>query len=281
MKFGVAAFPTDQAAHPHVLAHMAEERGFESIFFPEHTHIPVSRESRWPGGDELPEMYKRTHDLFVAMASAAAATTKIKIGAGICLVIERDPIITAKEIASIDHISGGRVLLGIGAGWNLEEMENHGTDPSTRFGRMRESIEAMTEIWTKDEAEYHGKHIDFDPIWCWPKPVQQPRPPIIIGGNGKGVIDRVLRYGDEWMPNRVSDDKLIPMIEELQTRARAETDRDSIPVTLFGLPGDRATVERYEEAGAHRMVFWLPSADGDELEKAFDANVARMNELKG
>ena len=165
MKFGVAIFPTADVQDPAELASMAQERGFESLLFPEHTHIPASRESPYPGGGELPPEYSQTYDPFVACMAAAAATDELLIGTGICLVIERDPIVTAKEVASVDQLSGGRFLFGVGAGWNAEEMANHGTDPSKRFGIMRERIEAMKAIWTQDEASYHGRYVDFDPIW--------------------------------------------------------------------------------------------------------------------
>src|ERR687897_3027265 len=203
MLYGVAIFPTDYAVEPGVLARMVEERGFESLFFPEHTHIPASRETPYPRGGELPNEYSHTYDPFVALAAAAAATKDLLLATGICLVIERDPIITAKEVASLDRISNGRFLFGVGAGWNLEEMRNHGTDPRTRFSLMRERIEAMKEIWTEDEASYHGKHVAFERIWSWPKPVQKPHPPVLVGGNAERVLDRVTAFGDEWMPNRV------------------------------------------------------------------------------
>jgi probable F420-dependent oxidoreductase len=203
MDLGLAHFLTDYGMQPADLARNAEERGFESLFLPEHTHIPVSRRTPYPGGGELPPEYSHTLDPFAALAAAATATERLKLGTGVCLVIERDPIVTAKEVATVDHISGGRFLFGVGAGWNREEMENHGTDPDTRFRRMRESIEAMKAIWTQDEAEYHGRIIDFDPIWCWPKPVQKPHPPVLVGGLGEKVLDRVIAYGDEWIPNRV------------------------------------------------------------------------------
>ena len=200
MDYGVAIFPTDYAVSPADFARMAEQRGFESIFFAEHTHIPVRRESPWVGGQELPRQYWRMNDLFVSLAAAATATERIKIGSGICLVVERDPITTANEVASVDHLSGGRMIFGIGAGWNKEEMRNHGTDPATRFKLMRERVEAMKAIWTEDEAEYHGDLVDFDPIWSWPKPVQKPHPPVMIGGMGERVVERVLAYGDGWFP---------------------------------------------------------------------------------
>ena len=164
----------------------------------------MSRRTPWPGGGELPRQYSRTYDPFVALTAAAAATSELLVATGICLVIQRDPIITAKEVASLDRLSGGRFLFGVGAGWNVEEMQNHGTDPRGRFGLMRERIEAMKAIWTEDEASYHGRHVDFEPIWCWPKPVQEPHPPVLVGGNGERVLERVVAFGDEWMPNRTS-----------------------------------------------------------------------------
>ena len=177
MDIGLALFPTDYTIEPGRVARLAEERGFGSLLFPEHTHIPVSRETPYPGGGELPPEYSHTHDLFVAMSMAAALTERLEVGSGVCLVPQRDPIITANAVASIDALSGGRVLFGVGAGWNREEMQNHGTDPRRRFKLMGERIEAMKAIWTEDEAEYHGELVDFDPIWCWPKPARKPHPP--------------------------------------------------------------------------------------------------------
>src|SRR5438093_1752523 len=174
MNFGVTMFRTDYAIEPVTRGRAVEERGFDALFFPEHTHIPASRRTPWPGGTELPREYYHTYDPFVALAAVAATTTKLLLGTGICLVVERDPITLAKEVASLDMISNGRVILGIGGGWNEEEMENHGTNPKTRFGLMRERVKAMKEIWTKDDAEFHGKHVNFDHIWSWPKPVQKP-----------------------------------------------------------------------------------------------------------
>jgi probable F420-dependent oxidoreductase len=182
MKFGVMMFATDYAVRADELARAAEERGFESLWLPEHTHIPASRRSPWPGGPQLPKEYWHTLDPFVALSAAAAVTRTIKLATGICLLIERDTITTAKEVASLDLLSGGRFIFGIGAGWNAEEMENHGTDFKTRWRRMREQIAAMKRIWCDDEAEYHGDFVNFDPIWSWPKPVQKPHPPILLGG---------------------------------------------------------------------------------------------------
>jgi probable F420-dependent oxidoreductase len=281
MKFGVGIFPTEDAQDPAELGRMAEERGFESLLFPEHTHIPASRETPYPAGGELPPEYSRTYDPFVALAAAATATERIRIGTGICLVIQRDPIVTAKEVASVDRVSNGRFLFGVGAGWNREEMRDHGTDPDRRFGIMRERIEAMKEIWTHDEASYSGRYVDFDRIWCWPKPVQSPYPPVLLGGNGPKVIDRVIAFGDEWMPNRVGgDDEMIARMEELRRRA-ADAGRDPIPVTIAGIMRDPARIERLEQAGAHRGFFWLPPRGPAEVEQAFDKYAAAAAEYQG
>src|SRR5512143_2164356 len=200
MDFGVTMFATDYAMRPDDLARAVEERGFESLWFPEHTHIPASRKSPWPGGPELPKEYWHTHDLFVALTMAAAVTRTLKVGSGICLVVERDPITLAKEVATLDHLSNGRFLFGIGGGWNAEEMANHGTDFTRRWQLLRERIEAMKTIWRDDDAAYHGELVDFDPIWSWPKPVQKPHPPIYLGGHGPKALARVVRYCDGWLP---------------------------------------------------------------------------------
>ena len=270
MDLGIAIFATDYTIDPGRLARLVEERGFSSLFVPEHTHIPVSRETPWPGGSDLPKHYSHTLDPFIALAVAAAATERITLGVGVCLVIERDPIVTAKEVATLDHLSGGRFEFGVGAGWNLEEMRNHGTDPGRRFGLMRERVEAMKEIWTKDEAEYHGKHVDFDPIWSWPKPVQKPHPPVLVGGGGEKVLNRVLAYGDGWIPNRVeSVESLKGRIDELQRRA-GEAGRDHIPVTFFGAKPEQRAVERLGEAGVGRCLFYLDPQQPDAVERQLD-----------
>jgi probable F420-dependent oxidoreductase len=276
MKFGVAVFPTDYAADPGTIARLVEERGFESLFFPEHTHIPASRRTPYPGGGELPRAYSHTLDPFVALAAAAAVTEQLLLATGICLVIERDPITTAKEVASLDHVSGGRFLFGVGAGWNEEEMENHGTDPRRRFGLMRERIEAMKAIWTEDDAEYHGRHVDFDPIWSWPTPVQKPHPPILVGGNGPKVLDRVLAYGDEWMPNRIGDEqKFFARVAELQGRAGA-AGRGRIPVTFSGTPQEPDVIDRLAAAGIHRCAFYIVPRTADEIERQLDELQAKV-----
>jgi probable F420-dependent oxidoreductase len=265
MKFGVLMFPADYAIPVTELGRAAEDLGFESLFFPEHTHIPASRISPWPGGPELPKEYSHTLDPFVAMAATAAVTTTLKVGTGICLVIERDPITLAKEVASVDHLSGGRMLFGIGGGWNLEEMENHGTKPTLRWKIMRERVLAMKQIWAQDDAEYHGTFVDFDPVWSWPKPVQKPHPPILVGGNDPRTLERVVEYGDEWMPIPGRGMDLEGRIVELQQMAKA-AGRDPIPVSLFGVPPAQSLVERYSAIeGVHRMLFWLPPTPAAEV----------------
>ena len=281
MDLGLAHFLTDYGMQPAALGRMVEERGFESLFLPEHTHIPVSRDTPYPGGGELPREYSHTLDPFAALGAAAATTERLRLGTGVCLVIQRDPIITANEVATLDHISGGRFLFGVGAGWNREEMRNHGTDPDTRFRRMRESVEAMKAIWTQDEAEYHGRIIDFDPIWSWPKPVQKPHPPVLVGGLGEKVYDRVVAYGDEWIPNRVQNPEALgERIAELQRRAKA-AGRDPIPVTVFGAKPEVRLLERLRTAGVTRSLFYLAPVDPAEVERQLDELAKVASEWAG
>ncbi|MGH7897639.1 MAG: LLM class F420-dependent oxidoreductase [Candidatus Binatia bacterium] len=266
MKFGTFLFATDYSIRPDDVARAAEERGFESIFFPEHTHIPVSRRTPWPGGKPLPQEYWHTQDLFVALAMAAAVTKRIKVGSGICLVVERDPIITAKEVASLDQLSGGRMLFGVGGGWNAEEMENHGTEFQTRWKLMRERIEAMKTIWQNEEAEYHGEFVDFDPIWSYPKPATKPHPPILVGGSGGPARQRAVRYGDGWMPIIGRGDSIVAGMRDLAARAeKAGRDPRSIPVTVFGVRPDEKTIAEFREAGVERVLFALPPAPQDTV----------------
>jgi probable F420-dependent oxidoreductase len=264
MQFGLSMFVTDETIAPIELGRAAEEAGFDALFIPEHTHIPASRESPWSGGAELPREYWHTYDPFVALAAIAATTERLRLGTGIALIIERDPITLAKEAASLDVVSGGRFELGIGAGWNFEEMRNHGTDPTQRFRVMRERALALRAIWTQEEASFHGEHVNFDRIWSWPKPVQRPHVPIWIGGTGPRVLDRVLEYGDGWFPNMRDLDEVGPRIAELQQRA-ADVGRDRIPVTYFGLrhPDDEK-LEKLAAAGVDRVLLMLPPAGADE-----------------
>ena len=280
MDFGVTMFPTDYAIRVDDLARESEARGFESIWFPEHTHIPVSRRSPWPGGSNLPKEYWHTVDLFVAMATAAAVTKTLKVASGICLLVERDPITTAKEVASIDHLSGGRVIFGIGGGWNAEEMEHHGTHFKERWKVLRERVAAMKRIWTEDEASFDGTYVQFEAIWSWPKPVQKPHPPIVLGGHGPLAIKRVVDYCDGWIPIGVRAGDLKVSLEELHRLAR-EKGRDprSIAVSLYGAPGDPDALRQLRDLGVARAVFALPSKTRDEVLPLLDRYAAAMRNV--
>ncbi len=280
MQFGVFMFPTDFSIGPAELARAVEERGFDSLLFPEHTHSPASRLSAWPGGGELPQEYSHVLDPFVALTVAAAATTRLRLGTGICLVIERDPIVLAKEVASVDVVSGGRFLFGIGGGWNREEMENHGTDYTRRWKLLRERIEAMKEIWSSDEATYHGEFVNFERIWSWPKPAQKPHPPILVGGDGERTLQRVVRYGDEWMPLGRSGGQFGERIKELAELA-AKAGRGRIPVSIFAAPSDPVTLEQYRKDGVDRALFPLPPADADRVLARLDKLTALVRGLNG
>jgi probable F420-dependent oxidoreductase len=271
MKYGVAIFPTDYAMRPDEVARAAEQRGFESIFFPEHTHIPTSRRSPYARGGELPPEYFHTVDLFVSMTAAAVATTRIKLASGICLVIEHDPILLAKEVASVDLISKGRVIFGIGGGWNAEEMENHGTVFKSRWKLLRERIESMKQIWANDNASYQGEMVKFDPIWSWPKPVQKPHPPILLGSHGPRALQRVVRYCDGWLPNAMRGGDLAKEVTELR-RVAEQNGRDpkTISVTVFAAPTDKRALDSYQEFGAERAVFFLPPAGADKVLPVLD-----------
>jgi probable F420-dependent oxidoreductase len=275
MDFGIGYFATHDGMDPASFARMVEERGHRSLFFPEHTHIPASRETPYPAGGDLPRVYSHTYDLFVAIAAALAATSSLRVASGICLVIERDPIVTAKEVASVDHLSGGRFEFGVGAGWNREEMRNHGTDPRERMAVMAERVEAMKAIWTESEASYHGEHVDFERIWSWPKPAQHPHPPVLVGGNGPTVLDRVLRFGDGWMPNITGED-LLARVREL--RARAER---PLQIMFMGAPAKAEQLELWEREGIDRAVRWIPSTTRGPAERALERWEEALAELQG
>lgn len=276
MDFGVGYFPTHDGVGPGPLARQLEERGQDALFFAEHTHIPASRESPSPSGTELPRKYWHCYDLFVALTAAAAATTKLRVGSGICLIVERDPIVTAKEVASVDHLSGGRFEFGIGAGWNREEMRHHGTDPRRRMALMRERVKAMKAIWTQDEASYTGEYVAFDRIWCYPKPIQRPHPPILVGGEGSTVLGRVLAFGDAWFPNYRADESIFERVREL--RARAER---PVEVQMLSVPADPTVLERLERAGVRRANHWLPSGPLSQVEEALDEWEAAIAKFTG
>jgi probable F420-dependent oxidoreductase len=277
MKFGVTMFAADFAMNVVDLGRAVEDHGLESLFLPEHTHIPTSRRTPWPGGGELPPEYSHALDPFVALAAVAAATSNLMLGTGICLVIERDPITLAKEVASLDSLSGGRFLFGIGGGWNREEMENHGTDPRRRWRLLREQVLAMKEIWTSDEAEYHGDFVNFDPMWSWPKPARKPHPPVIMGGDGPKALEGLIEYCDEWLPRPGrGEGALSERIADVNRRARA-AGRGRIPISVFGGRADAKEVEGYLAAGADRCVFPLTPAGADVVLPALArcAEVAR------
>jgi probable F420-dependent oxidoreductase len=276
MDFGVGYFPTHDGIGPGELARMLEQRGQESLFFAEHTHIPASRESPYPGGDELPQKYWHCYDLFVALTAAACATSRLRVGSGICLVIERDPIVTAKEVASVDHLSGGRFEFGVGAGWNREEMRNHGTDPRTRMALMRERVEAMKAIWTQEEASYAGEFVNFERIWSYPKPAQRPHPPVLVGGLGPTVLERVLAFGDGWLPNYTGDDRFFERVAELQARAERPID-----VHVLAMPPEARALERVRDAGVRRALHWLPTGSSATVEAALEVWEAAIVELNG
>jgi probable F420-dependent oxidoreductase len=264
MEFGVGYFPTHDGIRPADVARKVEEHGQDALFFAEHTHIPAARISPWPSGGVLPQKYWHCYDLFVALTAAAAATTRLRIGSGVCLVVERDPIVTAKEAASVDHLSGGRLEFGVGAGWNREEMANHGTDPRTRMRLLTERIKAIQAIWTQDEASFDGEFVKFDRIWSYPKPAQKPYPPVLIGGGGPTVLDRVLDHADGWFP-QWRDADLLPRIAELKARA----DRP-LQVQVLGVPAEPAALEQLEAAGVHRVSTWLPSGPWSVVERGLE-----------
>lgn len=271
MDVGVFFFSTDYAMDVSELARELEERGFESLFLPEHTHIPTSRKTPFPAGGELPREYKHTYDPFVALSFAAAATRKLKVGTGICLVPQRDPIVTAKCVASLDRLSGGRFVFGIGGGWNVDEMENHGASYETRFKLMRESVLAMKALWTEEEASFHGEMVSFDPAWAYPKPTQKPHPPVILGGETRYTLRRVIDYGDGWFPRASAKfDPVEGMSQLRQAAAEAGRDMAGLSMSVFRAPPDRSVLDSYAQAGVLRAVLHLPSVGRDEILKRLD-----------
>ncbi|HAO55264.1 MAG: LLM class F420-dependent oxidoreductase [Pseudomonadales bacterium] len=278
-KFGVSIFPTDYSIQPVEIAKEAEARGFQSLFFPEHTHIPTNRNTPFPGGGELPKQYWHSHDPFVALGACAAVTSEIRLGTGICLIIERDPITTAKEIASLDMISNGRTIIGIGAGWNREEMENHGADFKNRWQIVKEKVEAMRAIWTNEEPEYHGKYVDFDPIWSYPKPIQDGGPPIWMGANSKWVFERIADYADGWMPiGGLGSGNMNRLKEALDSKNRKIED---LTLALFGGPKDRAQIVGRIEQGFDEVIFSLPSEGPDQVLPLLDEYADIVKSVRG
>jgi probable F420-dependent oxidoreductase len=265
MRYGVSTFATDEGMQPVALGKALEERGFDSVFLAEHTHIPVRHERPYPGGGQLPRRYHRTLDPFVTLGAIAAVTARILLATGVTLLAQRDPIITAKQVASLDLVSAGRAILGIGAGWNREEMRNHGTDPRLRGRLLDERMRAIIEIWTKDQAEFHGEFVDFGPIFCWPKPLQSPHPPIYVGGGSRRTFERVAEYGDAWLANGLPPRQLQPRLAELRQVAGRE-----VPVTLYNATDEQETVAGYRRLGIERVLFYLPTLPEDEMLRFLD-----------
>jgi probable F420-dependent oxidoreductase len=269
-------FATDYAIRPDDFAKECEERGFESVWFPEHTHIPASRKSPFPGGGDLPKDYWHTHDLFTSLMAAAAVTKTIKVGSGICLVIEHDPIKLAKEVATVDQLSNGRLLFGIGGGWNAEEMENHGTPFNRRWRVLREKIEAMKVIWSEEEAEYHGEFVNFDPIWSHPKPLQKPHPPILLGSHTESGLNRVAKYCDGWLPIGAMMPDFKASIGDLRARMESVGRKGAdIGVSSFMAPAEEPVLQQYQEMGVERAIFGVPSEGRDKVLPILD-NYAKL-----
>ncbi|MBV9757975.1 MAG: LLM class F420-dependent oxidoreductase [Alphaproteobacteria bacterium] len=279
MRVGAFYFPADYGIDIRELARALEARGFESLFVCEHTHIPVSRRTPFPGGGELPKRYIHTHDPFVALSFAASVTSKLLLGTGVCLVPQHDPIVTAKTIASLDQLSGGRFVFGIGGGWNVDEMENHGVRHATRFKQMREHVLAMKALWTEDEASFHGEFVDFDPAWSWPKPAQKPHPPILLGGESDLTLKRVVEFCDGWFP-RAGRGEFDPHSAVARLHRMAESagrDPASVSVNIFGAPPRPEILESYRAAGIQRALLMIPDLGRDEILRFIDehASLAR------
>ena len=273
MKIGISTFVNDDSIDPVSLARAIEERGFDSLAITEHTHIPASRATPYRLGGELPAVYYRTLDPFVTLAAAAAVTSKIELFTGIALLIQRDPITTAKETASIDLISGGRFVFGVGAGWNIEEMRDHGTDPKTRGALLDERIEAIKALWTTEPAEYHGKYVDFDPSYSRPKPVQQPHPPILIGGDSDATVKRVIRHDAGWISNPLPVESLTKRIDQMRDGAGRD-----VPLAMFGTPQNPDYWRASEELGFGQLALLLPTRPLNESLRLLDEYVALVDQ---
>ncbi len=284
MKFGGSMFFTDYSMGPAELAVALEERGFEIVWAPEHSHIPMTRKTPFIMGGDLPKRYYDVMDPFVTLTAAALATKTLKIGTGVCLIAQRDPIQTAKLVASIDQISGGRFVFGVGNGWNQDEMENHGTAFASRHKRARENIEAMKEIWTKSKAEYHGEFVNFDPMMTWPKPVQKPHPPILVGGAFPYSARRAIRYGDGWMP-QVTEYAKTPLIELIprfrQLAAEAGRDPAAMDISIGGQGPDADLIKRYDDLGVNRVSVSLMSEKADTILPILDQWAEIIRKVNG
>jgi probable F420-dependent oxidoreductase len=278
MHVGVAMFCTDYAMPPTALAVALEERGFESLWLPEHSHIPLTRLSPFPQGGDLPKKYYDVMDPFVVLGAAAAVTTRLKIATGICLVPQRDPIQTAKEVATIDQLSGGRFLFGVGAGWNADEMADHGTAFTQRNTVMRERIEAMRAIWMRSKPEYHGKFVDFGPMMTWPKPIQKPHPPVLVGGGMPYGARRALAYGDGWVPHAFRPTyRLLDKLPEYRDMEKAAG--RTLPITAFGAEHDAAAWPAYQEAGIERIVISIDSQPSEAVLPQLDQWAKKLSQV--
>jgi probable F420-dependent oxidoreductase len=275
MKFGVTTFMTDEGIRPAPLARALEERGFDSLLVHDHSHVPVARETPFPGDGELPRVYYRALDPFVALAAAATVTDNLLLGTGVALLVQRDVIHTAKQVASLDLVSAGRMIFGVGTGWNREEMRNHGTDPRTRGRLLNEQLAAIEEIWTEDEAEFHGEYVDFDPIFCWPKPVQRPHPPIYIGGDGHAALARVAAHGDGWMPHSVRNPARVGLLFERLAEAAG-----NVPAIVAGAVPDPELLAAYAKAGADHVTLSLPTQPEAETLRTLDAFAALVGDYR-
>ena len=281
MTFGVSLFATDYSIRPDEFARAAEERGFDSVFFPEHTHIPTSRKTPFPMGGELPTEYSHIHDLFVAMTAAAMATTRIKIGAGVCLVTEHDPIVLAKQAASLDALSNGRLILGIGAGWNAEEMENHGVPFKKRWRVVGERVKAMRQIWSQEAAEFHGDFVNFDPIWCWPKPARAGGPPVWLGSLSMKALERVVEYCDGWYPVGADYEALARRVKALHEAAdRAGRQFDKIDLAVAVLAQNEESCNRLRDLGFSHLILGIASEPRDKALAALDKRASLVSKLR-
>jgi len=271
MQIGLYLVLTDTSMLVTDLARAIEERGFDSIWIPEHSHIPTTGSTPYPGRGPVTREFARTLDPFIALTAAASVTSRIKLGTGICLLIQRDTINTAKTVATLDHLSGGRVLFGVGGGWNKPEMENHGCNYTTRFQRLEEQLQALKSIWTEDEAQFHGEHVNFDPMWCWPKPVTRPHPPIFIGGETDHTLKRIVKYGDGWLPRVRDPEMVLAGIGRLRALARAAgRDENSIAISAFGLPAKHDAIAPFRDAGVGRAILAVAPGAPDDMLRRLD-----------
>jgi probable F420-dependent oxidoreductase len=277
MKIGIYAVLTDTSVRPDWLARELEARGFESLWVPEHSHIPTTGNTPYPGRGPVTRDFARTLDPFAALTAAATVTRRLLLGTGICLLIQRDTIHTAKSAATLDLLSGGRLLFGVGGGWNKPEMENHGTEFATRFRKLEEQIDAVKALWTEEEPEYHGRFVDFDPLWLWPKPLTRPHPPIYLGGETEHTLRRVVRQADGWLPRMRDPQQVLTGIERMRALAReAGRDEDSLTISAFGVAGKAEALAPLADAGVHRAIVALAPGNENDTLRRLDRHAALL-----